>query len=76
MYRAPDYTGAYARLGQAAPDHAWTRRSTSGATALQVVKVPAGGRGVELHLLDGRLWTFWTFNSEAVLHACSSSVTP
>jgi hypothetical protein len=24
--------------------------------------------GVEFHLLDGRLWTFWTFNPDAVLH--------
>lgn len=24
--------------------------------------------GVEFHLLDGRLWTFWTFNPEAVLY--------
>ena len=23
---------------------------------------------MKLHLLDGRLWTFWKFNSEAVLH--------
>ena len=26
------------------------------------------GSGVEFHLLDGRLWTFWTFNPEVVLH--------
>jgi hypothetical protein len=25
------------------------------------------GSGVEFHLLDGRLWTFWTFNPEAIL---------
>jgi hypothetical protein len=27
-----------------------------------------GGGGVEFHLLDGRMWMFWTFHGEAVLH--------